>query len=295
MPKTIVSNAVHKFKDRCKDVPNPKKKIQGYYCAVPCCGRIDGTISSFMIPKEPEVRWQWLNFLQSCGKEVIVEKSTSYRICERHFEENRIHVGCGRKRLMYRSVPKLDLKTMVSFLNFYSIIIISIVLIFQRMIVVPEDETSMSACNIDESLMSALEPKVEVKEEPPDDYNDHQPTATVLQTYIKQEPLGIQEEPMKIKIEPLEIKIDSFTLSEQNPALKQLNELSEMQQNNLRHKRTNRRTVIMTRPLKTSSSNEPSFLKDQKHILCFICRDKFTSILTFDMHLKLMHKNDKKS
>jgi hypothetical protein len=34
-------------------------------------------------------------------------------------------------------------------------------------------------------------------------------------------------------------------------------------------------------------------ITDKKSIMCFICHDKFTSNLTFEMHLKLSHKNSK--
>lgn len=114
MPKIVVTNAIYKFKEK-----TTKKKIN-CYCSVPNCGKIDDNISSFMIPKDPVIKGKWLNFLQKCGKEIKIDKSRNYRICERHFEENRIRTSSERKGLMYRAVPTLDFKDMV---RFYSIFI----------------------------------------------------------------------------------------------------------------------------------------------------------------------------
>lgn len=41
---------------------------------------------------------------------------------------------------------------------------------------------------------------------------------------------------------------------------------------------------------KASPKSKPILVPSNKHITCFICHDKFSSQLTFQMHVKLMHK-----
>lgn len=214
-----------------------------------------------------------------CKKEINIEKSRNYRICEKHFQVAVIRTSSERKGLMYKAVPTLDFHHMVIYfgLIFYSKFIN---LFVQRKIAAPKNLTSMASVR-NQDFMSMLEPEVKVKEEPNEDYDDHQPTATVIQTYINEEQLDIKQEV---------IDEDPLALPDYNPALIQLQEIAISSQS---QRKRRSRAVIMSKPLKPSMTFHPPEIKNKKHIMCFICFDKFTSTLTFNMHLKLMHKNVK--
>lgn len=157
-----------------------------------------------------------------------------------------------------------------------------------------------------------LEPelKVEVKSELSLDFEQEQKSC-VIQTYIQQEPLDIKqeveepldiqqevEEPLDIREEvedPLDIQqeVEEPFTNQCDPALAQLSEIEKTKR--IKRKRKSK-VKIVPKPLEPPKPVEAPPVKKVvkqvvKHIQCFVCFDKFSSNLTFEMHNKLMHKN----
>lgn len=166
----------------------------------------------------------------------------------------------------------------------------------KRKIAVPKTVTSLDDAASFRDFTIDFEPEVkcEVKEEP----QEHREETCVIQTYIKQEPLDIKQEVMEE--DPLAFTPQNHSALMQlskvsnmnqscDPALAQLNEIEKS--NKIQRTRRSR-AMIVAKSLRSSTKPAETVInKDKKHIMCFVCFDKFSSNLTFEMHTKLMHKD----
>ena len=86
-------------------------------CSVKNCKTVNRCgISTFRIPKYSTVKDEWLSFLALTGKNVQVEKSDRYRICEKHFYPSDVlHIG-KKKCLKLNAVP-VPFQVPVSLMN----------------------------------------------------------------------------------------------------------------------------------------------------------------------------------
>lgn len=73
-------------------------------CSVPFCSKnkVKG-IASFLLPKQEEIREQWLIFLQRFRK--LPQNIDNIRICEKHFNPNDVLKGVLRKILKPAAIP----------------------------------------------------------------------------------------------------------------------------------------------------------------------------------------------
>lgn len=98
-----------RVKNPAKSSLEPRRRFGDFLCSVPQCHKNNQAMYS--LPKSPQIRDKWLDFLRITGKE-IDKDYLHYSVCEYHFESSCFQKSGVVKTLIEDSIPTIIHKSL---------------------------------------------------------------------------------------------------------------------------------------------------------------------------------------